>query len=234
MKNVTKLALFLSILALCSHHVDAAESSESNKTETTSINEKEILPSASELLSIRPNDTVLGKADAPVKIFEYTSFTCPHCMELELSIIPKLEEKYITTGQVAIIFRDFPLDHKSLKTSMLEECTDNKIGFRRAAFASLATDLKNSRNISDLSTLRTLAMMANISDVKYVKCIEDEKVMNDIIQNKYAAARVLNVGATPTMFINNQKYEGLRSLEEIQSIIEQLIPQASQAQSVKK
>src|SRR3954470_6303796 len=67
-------------------------------------------------------DLVLGKADAPVTIVEYASMTCPHCAAFHKTTYPALKSKYIDTGKVRFIFREFPLDEVAVAASMLARC----------------------------------------------------------------------------------------------------------------
>ena len=65
---------------------------------------------------------VIGDADAPIKLIEYASFTCPHCAHFHEMTLPGLKEKYIDTGKVSIEFREFPLDSAALQASLLARC----------------------------------------------------------------------------------------------------------------
>src|SRR5579872_3475379 len=64
---------------------------------------------AQALLAVQPGDHVLGKPEAPITLVEYASFTCPHCAHVDTEILPKLKEKWIDTGKVKLVYRDFPL-----------------------------------------------------------------------------------------------------------------------------
>src|SRR3954466_9121276 len=88
-------------------------------------------PSVEELMRPGPlPDLVEGKADAPVTIIEYASMTCPHCANFHKTTYPALKTKYIDTGKVRFIFREFPLDELAVAGSMLARCAatekDNK------------------------------------------------------------------------------------------------------------
>ena len=76
-----------------------------------------------ELLKAGPlPDLALGKADAPVTIVEYASMTCSHCANFHNKVLPVLKEKYIDTGKVRLIFREFPLDERAALASMMARC----------------------------------------------------------------------------------------------------------------
>ena len=67
-------------------------------------------------------DLAMGKADAPVTIVEYASMTCSHCASFHNTVCPVLKEKYIDTGKVRLIFREFPLDERAALASMMARC----------------------------------------------------------------------------------------------------------------
>ena len=71
-------------------------------------------------------DLVLGKADAPITIVEYASMTCGHCASFHNTVCPALKEKYIDTGKVRLIMREFPLDNLAAAASMLARCAGDE------------------------------------------------------------------------------------------------------------
>src|SRR5205807_3525317 len=79
--------------------------------------------STEELMNPGPlPDQVLGAAEAPVTIVEYASMTCPHCADFHTKTFPELKQRYIDTGKVRFIFREFPLDQLALAGSALARC----------------------------------------------------------------------------------------------------------------
>src|SRR5689334_24538334 len=93
---------------------------------------------AAETPSVTPQDHVLGKAEAPVTIFEYASLTCPHCAAFDQETLPKIKENWIDTGKAKLVFRDYPLDQAALKAAMLARCAppDRFYGFIDVLFQS--------------------------------------------------------------------------------------------------
>jgi protein-disulfide isomerase len=75
-----------------------------------------------ETLAVKPDDRVLGKADAPITIIEYASLTCPHCAHFTVDVLPKLQQKWIDTGKAKLVLRDFPLDEPALRAAMVARC----------------------------------------------------------------------------------------------------------------
>ena len=65
---------------------------------------------------------MLGKPDAPITIVEYASLTCPHCAHFANDVLPELKKKWIDTGKVKLVLRDFPLDEPALRAAMIARC----------------------------------------------------------------------------------------------------------------
>src|SRR4051794_18873459 len=74
-------------------------------------------------------DTVLGRADAPVTIIEYASLTCPHCARFHAATLPRLRQEWIDAGKARLVFRDFPLDKLALVAAMMARCADKAVYF---------------------------------------------------------------------------------------------------------
>ena len=74
-------------------------------------------------MAIQPTHHVLGDPKAPVTLIEYASFTCPHCAHFDTQILPEVKKKWIDSGKVKLIYRDFPLDQTAVKAAQLAECS---------------------------------------------------------------------------------------------------------------
>src|SRR6478752_8145503 len=79
-------------------------------------------PDKASLLAVQPGDHVLGDAKAAITVIEYASFTCPHCAHFSVTVLPEVKKKWIDSGKVKLIYRDFPLDQTALKAAQLAEC----------------------------------------------------------------------------------------------------------------
>ena len=77
-----------------------------------------VVPSRFEMNAVH----VLGSADAPVTIYEFSSLGCSHCADFHLNMLPELKKDYIDSGKVKLVFADFPIDAKSMKGAMLARC----------------------------------------------------------------------------------------------------------------
>ena len=79
-------------------------------------------PDKKALLAVQPTDHVMGDANASILMIEYASFTCPHCAAFHTQILPEIKKKWIDTGKVKLVYRDFPLDQAAAKAAQLAEC----------------------------------------------------------------------------------------------------------------
>jgi protein-disulfide isomerase len=167
----------------------------------------------STLLSIQPTDHVLGDPNAPITLIEYASLTCPHCAHFSVAVLPELKKKWIDTGKVKLIYRDFPLDQTALKAAQLAECSgkDKYFGVIDMIFETQPKWATASDPIADLSKSLRIAGMGE-NDVK--ACLANDAVANGVVAD-YRGGETLGVNSTPTLFINGEEFKGARSVEEM-------------------
>jgi protein-disulfide isomerase len=158
-------------------------------------------------LALTPDDRILGKPDAPVTIVEYASLTCPHCRHFTVEVLPKLKEKWIDSGKVKLILRDYPLDEPALRAAMIARCApaDKFYAFIDTFFADqqqwvLAKDYK--------AALARLALLGGMSKKDFDACLATKPVEDKVLQSRLAATQQLGVNSTPTFFINGTKFDG--------------------------
>jgi protein-disulfide isomerase len=152
-------------------------------------------------------DHVLGKADAPVTIVEYASFTCPHCATFHAGTFKKLKEKYIDTGKVKLIFRPFPTApaQLSVAAAMLAHCAGEERYF--PMISALFETQQNWASANAAAELLKLANQAGISKEKFEACLGDNKLASDIQAEAVRGFETFGVNGTPTFFINGARFE---------------------------
>jgi protein-disulfide isomerase len=177
-------------------------------------------PDKTALLGVQPSDHVLGDAKAPVTLIEYASFTCPHCAHFNTLVLPELKKKWIDTGKVRLIYRDFPLDQAATKAAQLAECAGNERYYAVVdmIFANQPVWAAASDPIAELSkSLR----IAGMGDAEVKACLANDAIANAVIAD-YRGGEVLGVNSTPTLFINGQQFKGARSVEELDAVFSKL------------
>lgn len=163
-------------------------------------------------------DLSIGKKDAKVTIVEYASLTCGHCANFHNKVFPDLKKKYVDTGKVRFIYREFPLDNLALAASMVGRClssTDKAMSFTSVLFKNPRAWI--TRNPVD--DLFAIAKQAGFTRESYNKCLEDNALAKKIIEQREIASKEFGVDATPTFFINgkplNTRSDTIKSFEAV-------------------
>ena len=162
-------------------------------------------------------DIVLGSPDAPVTIIEYASMTCPHCAQFQAKTFPKLKERYIDTGKVRYIFREFPLDPLAAGAFMLARCADKD---KYMSIIDLFFGTQRDWVVPNpLQPLFNIAKQAGYNEETFNACLKNQQILDGIQNVRDHAAKVLNVESTPTFFINGKRVIGDVSIEEMEKEI---------------
>ena len=159
-------------------------------------------------------ELVLGDPNAPITVVEYASMTCGHCAQFHNKVFPALKEKYVDTGKVRFIMREFPLDDRAAAASMLARCAgdDKTVPFISVLFAK-QEDWAFVRGDPRPELLK-LAKQAGFTQESFEKCLTDQKLLDNIAAVRSRAAETFGVNATPTFFINGKKLNGGPTLDE--------------------
>jgi protein-disulfide isomerase len=167
-------------------------------------------------------DVAQGAADAKVTIIEYASMTCPHCAAFHQSTYPELKKRYIDTGKVRYVLREFPLDPLATAGFMLARCDGDQKYYPIVDL--LFTQQKNwAYTDKPLDNLRQMMRQAGFSQEKFESCLKDQKLYDAINAVKNRAADTLKVDSTPTFFINGERHPGNMSIDELEKIIKPML-----------
>jgi protein-disulfide isomerase len=167
-------------------------------------------------------DVALGPADAKVTIIEYASMTCSHCAHFHETTWPELKKRYIDTGKIRFILREFPLDPLATAGFMLARCDGNDKFFPITDM--LFEQQKNWAFVDKpLDALRQFMKQAGFSQEKFDACLKDQKLYDAVNSVKNRAMEQFNVDATPTFFINGQRHPGSLTIDEIEKVIKPLL-----------
>ncbi len=160
-------------------------------------------------------DLVLGKADAPITVVEYASMTCGHCANFHTKVFPALKEKYVDTGKVRFIMREFPLDNLAAAASMLARCAGEGKTFPLISVLFAKQDDWAFVKGDPRPELLKFAKQAGFTQESFEKCLTDQKLLDDISAVRTRASDTFGVNATPTFFVNGKKLNGI-SLEDFE------------------
>ena len=166
-------------------------------------------------------DKVLGEADAPVTIVEYASMTCPHCAHFHATTLPELKTKYIDTGKVRLIFREFPFDPRAEAGFMLARCSKDNY------FPMIDVLFKQQQNWASVENakdaLLQISKLAGFSQESFEACLTDQKLLDDVRAVQKRGADEFKVDSTPTFFINGNTYKGALTIAELSAIIDGML-----------
>ena len=168
---------------------------------------------------------LLGEKDAPVKIKIYSSLTCPHCANFHKNIVPLIEENYVKSGNVQLIFMDFPLDQASLNASKILHCSNketqiellDKIYEKQSSWASGSSIEKINSN------LQKVVENFGINSSKFKKCLNNVIIEDRILNDRIEGQKKYSINSTPTIIINEKKFEESVNFKNIKNKIEKLI-----------
>ena len=168
-------------------------------------------------------DMALGQTKAPVTIYEFASMSCPHCAAFEQNVFPMIRSKYIDTGKVRYIFREFPRDIKAVGASMVARCIAN--GDAEKFFATLDTIFKRQEPLlaETTETLRAIGKEAGMDDNGAEQCIRNQAQLDKLSADQKFASEELKVDATPIFFINGTMTKGAISFEEFEAKLKPLL-----------
>ena len=152
-------------------------------------------------LVIDPSDVIYGDADAPLTLFEFSSFTCPHCARLHTETLPSITKTYVDTGKLKIVFRDFPLDQFAAGIGLLAQCLidpGSYYGFVDDVFAGQAKWRQSEQAFGDIMDM---AAKYGLSEDQISSCVQNQDALDFILARRQLAADLIPVQGTPTLML---------------------------------
>ena len=177
-------------------------------------------PSQADLMKVGAlEDMVMGPENAPVTVIGYLSTTCPHCAHFETTTFPELKKRYIDTGKVRFIYREFVLNQLDAGAVMLLRCTTKDKYF--PLLEALFQKQEQWAFVKQpLPPLLAIAKQAGFTQDSFEKCLSNQKLLDDIESVRRHASDKLSVNSTPTFFINGKIVRGDMSIEQLEKEIQ--------------
>lgn len=163
----------------------------------------------------------MGNEKASVTVIEYASMTCPHCAHFQETTFPEFKKRYIDTGKVRYIFREFPLDTLAAAAFMLARCAGEKDSTRY--FAMIDTMFRQQRQWAvekPIPPLLAIAKQAGFTEQSFNACLANQKMLDGIERIRQRAVDKYKVQSTPTFFINGVAYPGALEIDEFSKLID--------------
>jgi protein-disulfide isomerase len=167
-------------------------------------------------------DVEMGSKDAKATVIEYASMTCSHCAAFHARTWPDFKKKYVDTGKVRFILREFPLDPLATAGFMLARCGGNDKFY---PIVDLLFDQQKNWAYTDkpVAALAGLMKQAGFTQESFEACLKNQQIYDAVNFVKERAAQKFSVDSTPTFFINGQKQNGAISLEEFDKILTPIV-----------
>jgi protein-disulfide isomerase len=176
-------------------------------------------------MALYEDDRILGSAEAPITIIEYSSLTCPHCAAFHADALPQIKETWIADGRARLVYRHFPLDAAALRAAAVANCIEGAryFGFLDLLFKSQKRWIKSG---DPLKALGQMARLAGLSQEKFEACANDEAEMDRILERRQDGVKTYGVQSTPTLIVNGRKVEGARSFDYMEKIFKEIVPES--------
>ncbi|AWI85013.1 thiol-disulfide oxidoreductase [Alloyangia pacifica] len=173
-------------------------SSEASAAETTAETAPEIV------------EMVKGDVNAPVEIIEYASFTCPHCARFSNEVLPQIEENYIKTGKVKLVYRDVYFDKYGMWAAMVARCSPEKFfGISDMIYKTQGDWVKAGSDQGIADSLRKIGLMAGIGKDQLDACMNDSAKLKALVGWYQENATRDNITSTPSFLIDGKSYSNM-------------------------
>jgi protein-disulfide isomerase len=152
----------------------------------------------------------IGSADAKVTVKVFSSLTCPHCANFHSAVFNNLKRDYIDKGLVKFEHHAFPLDLAALNAEVIVRCTDNNDKkfklleeiYNKQKLWAVGSDITK---INDL--IKEVGLGFNLTKEKMDKCLNNSKAQDEILNQRIEAQKKYKIESTPTIIVNEKKYE---------------------------
>ena len=166
---------------------------------------------------------ISGNADAKITIIAYESLTCSHCADFHKNIYPKLKKDFLDTGIAKIEFRHFPLDIAALNAAKIAQCKNNEsLKILESLYSNQQAWIKGN-SVEDLNNHLKNYLEKEGFDITFEKCIKNKEIEDFVLNDRIEGVKKFKVNATPTIIINNEKFEKSLNYKNLKKIIEKLL-----------
>ncbi len=164
-----------------------------------------------------------GNVDAKVSIIVYESLTCSHCADFHTEIYPKLKKDFIDAGLVKIEFRNFPLDLAAFNASKIAHCkNDGKSDLLHFLYENQKKWVRG-ETIEDINKHLKNLIIKNKSGLDFESCLTNKNIEDHVLNDRIDGVKKFKIEATPTLIINDKKFDNPHNYKKLKKTIEKLI-----------
>jgi len=166
---------------------------------------------------------VSGNENAKITIIAYESLTCSHCADFHNDVYPQLKKEYIDTGLAKIEFRHFPLDIAALNASKIVQCESRQgLKILESLYSNQQAWVKGS-TVEEVNESLQQFIKKEGFKINFEECVNDKKVEDFVLNDRIEGAKNFKINATPTIIINNKKFEKSLNYKNLKKSLEKLI-----------
>jgi len=166
---------------------------------------------------------VAGNDSARITIIAYESLTCSHCANFHKDVYPLLKKDYIDTGLAKIEFRHFPLDVAAFNASKIAQCKqDQSLEILESLYSNQQSWVKGN-SIEEVNNNLKNFLKDEGFELDFEKCINNKKIEDFVLNDRIEGTKNFKVNATPTIIINNEKFEKSLNYKNLKKTLEKLI-----------
>ena len=166
---------------------------------------------------------VIGNKNAKISIIAYESLTCSHCANFHIDVLPDLKKEYIDTGIAKIEFRHFPLDVAAFNASKIAQCkNDGESNILNSLYLNQSKWVKG-KTIEEVNESLKRFLVSEGIKVDFDKCTTNKSIEDFVLNDRIEGVKKFNVNATPTIIINDKKFEKSLNYKNLKKSLEKLI-----------
>ena len=169
-------------------------------------------------------EMIQGNPDSVVQVFEYASFTCPHCADFHADQYPQIKANYIDTGLIGFTYREVYFDAPGLWASMIARCGGEMrfFGMSTLLYQNQQDWARGENGEEIITSLRNIGKVAGLTDTELDVCMSDEAKAQELTGWYRFNADVDDVQGTPTFLINGEKYSNMNYADFAEVLDEKL------------
>ena len=165
----------------------------------------------------------VGNKDAKITIIAFESLTCSHCANFHKDVYPQLKKEYLDTGLAKIEFRHFPLDVAAFNASKVSQCkNDGDSAILNSLFANQQKWVKGN-SVEEANKNLQKFLNSEGFDLNFEKCINNKEIEDFVLNDRIDGVKKFKVNATPTIIINDEKFEKSLNYKNLKKALEKLI-----------
>ena len=166
---------------------------------------------------------ISGNENAKILIIAYESLTCSHCADFHKNVYPKLKKDYLDTGLAKLEFRHFPLDVAAFNASKIAQCNQSQsLKILESLYSNQQAWVKGS-TIEEINDNLKKFLKKEGFKINFENCINNKEIEDFVLNDRIEGAKNFKINATPTIIINNEKFEKSLNYKNIKKTLEKLI-----------